>query len=86
MNELVIAYALGMATGVGVAWWLMSMRVAYSPGAVKLAHDAVSQAVFIRSVTDVVDEQTCEEIQERANERLAELDAPGNPEWHYDNP
>lgn len=83
MKELILVYLLGVVVGFLISWFLMSKRLEYGATAIDMAHEAVNQAVFIRATSEVVDEESKQEITNRANEIMQEYDVPRKATWEY---
>lgn len=84
LPDPILMYFVGVASGSLVAWFVMRLRL-QSPVLKRLAVDAATDAVFVKATGQVVDDETGEEIVERANELLDEYDIPGGPVVHFDS-
>ena len=82
-HPFTLGYGIGLLMGAVIAWFLMSQRMGLSPDMRKIVNDSCTQAAFISAASEVLDDDKCIEIKQRANERLDELDIPGSPQWHF---
>lgn len=83
--DAALLYFVGAIMGALLSWFIIQQRLSHSPGMAEIVREATTQAAFIRATGDVVDDETGEEIRERANDVLDEYDVPGDPEWRYDS-
>ena len=84
MSDAIVTYVLGLCSGSLLAWFIMQMRLADYGAIDAIGQMACTQAAAISAISDVCDDGTLREIEQRANDRLEECSLPGEPRFQFD--